>query len=86
MQILLYWWSNFFTPLIPSLMSIRNSGRGGDLAVDVVVRDGHDVLVVVAVVADVVDGGGGGVGGVGGAVGRRSLRTAFQGAGQPVPR
>ena len=57
--------------------------RRSNLAVDVVVRDGHDVLVVVAV-ADVVDGGGG-VGGVGGAVGR-SLRTAFQGAGQPVSR
>ena len=63
-------------------MSIRNSGRGGDLAVDVVVRDGHDVLVV----ADVVDGGGGvGRVGVNAAVGR-SLRTAFQGAGQPVSR
>ena len=61
-------------------MSISSSSWGGNLAVDIVVRDGHDVLIV----ADVVDGGGG-VGRVGGAVGR-SLRIAFQGAGQPDSR
>ena len=65
-------------------MSISSScgGGRGDLAVDVVVRDGHDVLVVAVGVVD----GGGGVGGVGGGAveGRSGLRTAFQGAGQPA--
>lgn len=72
--------SSQFSPLNPSLVSICSSGRGGNLAVDIVVRDGHDVLVV----ADV--DGGGGVGRVGGAAVGRSLRIAFQGAGQPASR